>query len=487
MLDDPDPSQVWLFLASSGGAGEPTLAWPLALGVVLVCLALSALFSGAEAGFLALSRLQVLELKEQGHAKADMLLRIMEKPSELVGSMMIANVTVNVILFVFWSRGLAPAILGDLATELPLLTLLLNVVVLTTIIVIFAEVTPKAWAHNYPLNYCLTFGSAIPPTMTIVRGAVIAFRWGSESLLKLFGIKPRPVDEVTEEEIIHFIAAGTESGVIDEEGRDLIHSIFEFHDLEVAQVMIPRVDMTMVSNEVSLDEAMQTALDSGHSRIPVFENDRDHVCGVIFVKDMIRSLVTDESPSLPLRDLEIVREVQFVHGTKPISELFAEMKADKFHLAIVVDEYGGTAGLVTIEDLLEELIGDIKDESDVEDPDFLFSEKGELIVVGSLPLHDLSDLVEWEPAENGVETIGGLVYTALGRVPEETEVVDLGGQQVRVLSVEDNRIKEVAFIKAPLTDEAYDILVQQRPHLMNGYGRARKSSPHESSQAGEVH
>ncbi|HYE78044.1 MAG TPA: hemolysin family protein, partial [bacterium] len=264
---------------------------------------------------------------------------------------------------------------------------------------------------------------------------------------------------------IQYLAASEESGVLEEEERDMIHSIFQFGDLDVQQVMVPRVEMVSVDETATLEDAMRTAIESGHSRLPVHSGDRDHIVGILHAKDLIRQLGTNGGTQLrTVAESELMRPVQFVHGSKPISALFSEMKAHKFHIAIVVDEYGGTDGLVTIEDLLETLVGtDIMDESDIEEPLFHFDKAGCLVVDGHLPLHEFTELIDWEIPENGVDTVGGLVYIALGRVPEPGEEVDLGGLTAQVLVVDENRIKELKLVDAPLTAEARELLLQQNP------------------------
>lgn len=469
MTDDEGPSQALLgILTAAIPAGTPDAgAGPLI--AVLVSLVLSALFSGSEAGFLALTRLQALELKEQGHPRAALLLRIIERPADLVSALLIANVTVNVLLAIMWSvlvsQLLAPFAVMDLAS-IALLQTLAEVLVLTLILVLFAEVTPKAWAHNHPLPFCLAVAPVIAPVIVFTRPAVWLFQRLAQFLLGLFGIRADGPAGVTEDEIIQYLAAGEEAGVIDEEERDLIHSIFQFGDLLAAQVMIPRVSMVSVDESATLAEAMRIAMDNGHSRLPVHAGDRDHITGILHLKDVLRVLPEPGATEMRVADFASLRPAAFVHETKPITELFNEMKAAKNHIIVVVDEYGGTAGLVTIEDLLEELVGDIKDESDIEEPPFRFTHDGALIVDGALPLHDLQDLIAWQAEENGVETVGGLIYSALGRVPEPLEQVDLGGMLAEVLEVEENRIKELRLTGAPLTLEAREILERHFPDAL---------------------
>lgn len=466
LLDDDGPSQFLLGILAAADPLTTTASPWVPLAVVLICFVMSAILSGSEAGFLAMSRLQILSLKEQGNPRADLMLRITEDPAQLVSALMIANTTINVLLAIAWSLFisalLAGAQLGD-ASTIALAQTLFEVLVLTVILVIFAEVTPKAWAHNNPVPFCSAVAPIMVPVIAITRPAVAVFQFLSRRILALFGISGQAQQGVTEAEIIQLLAASEESGVIDEDERELIHSIFEFGDLEVAQVMVPRVNMSSVADDATLEQAMRVALEAGHSRLPVHAGDRDHIVGILHIKDVLRLLTQPTATEMEIRESGLMRPVAFVPERKPIAMLFTEMKADKNHLVIVVDEYGGTAGLITIEDLLEELVGDIVDESDIEEPDFRFTRAGELFVDGQMALHELEDLIAWQAPEDGVETIGGLVFAALGRVPDPEEEVDLGGLPVQVMDVEENRIREIRIPDPPLTPVGRDILLRHFP------------------------
>lgn len=468
LLDEDGPSQILLGILAAADPLTPVTGPGVPLVMMCVCLGLSALFSGSEAGFLALSRIQLLEMEAQGHPRARLLLRLTENPADLVSTLLIANVTVNVLLAIAWSMLISSLLFNMPGSDHPtfaLIRTILEVLVLTTILIILAEVTPKALAHNNPVPFCSVVAPILPPLMTVARPAVHIFKAIALRFLKLFGIEGERSAGVTEEEIIQYLAAGEESGVLAEDEREMIHSIFEFGDLEVAQVMVPRVDMSSVDEQATLEVAMQLALDVGHSRLPVHSGDRDHIVGLLHIKDVLRLLTQPAATEMRLVDSGLLRPATFVPERKPIAELFAEMKADKNHLVIVVDEYGGTAGLITIEDLLEELVGEIVDESDIEEPPFRFSRAGALLLDGQLALHELQDLVDWEAPENGVETLGGLVLAAINRVPELGEEVDLGGLSVVVEELEDNRIRTLRCIDPPLTLEARDIFLRQYPNV----------------------
>ncbi|MEO7993095.1 MAG: transporter associated domain-containing protein, partial [bacterium] len=207
-----------------------------------------------------------------------------------------------------------------------------------------------------------------------------------------------------------------------------------------------------------------SAIDSGHSRMPVHTVDRDHIAGVILVKDLLQQIARGADMTVTVKESGLVRPVLFVPQGKPVSQLFSEMKRSKSHLAIVLDEYGGTGGLVTIEDLLEELVGEIVDESDLDQPDYHFTPSGELVVSGPMALYELCELIDWNPVEDGVDTVGGMIYNALGRVPEIGEGIDLGGGPVAtILALDDNRITEMRLDHITYTPAALQLLERAYP------------------------
>ena len=245
---------------------------------------------------------------------------------------------------------------------------------------------------------------------------------------------------VTEEEIKSMVDAGEEEGVIEEDEKEMIFSIFDFGDTFVREVMVPRIDIISVEAETPLLEALDTIMAAGHSRIPVYNDTIDDITGVLYAKDLLPLLKRGET-DIPLET--VLRDPYYIPETKKVDELLPDLQQRKVHMAIVVDEYGGTAGLVTIEDLLEEIVGEIQDEYDSEEPIYEIISDDEYVLDARINLDDLAKLLGLEFADEGSDTLGGLIYDHLGRVPSEGDVVAYDGLQITVLSVEGRRINKV--------------------------------------------
>jgi len=245
---------------------------------------------------------------------------------------------------------------------------------------------------------------------------------------------------VTEEEIKTMVDAGEEKGVIEQEEKEMIYSIFEFGDTVVREVMVPRIDIAAVDVSATMNEALDVILQAGFSRLPVYERTIDNIVGVLYAKDLLRYL-RDGKSDVALWD--VVRPPYFIPETKKVDELLPDLQRRRVHVAIVVDEYGGVAGLVTIEDLLEEIVGEIRDEYDSEEAMVEFLGDGQYVFDGRIPLDDVNKLVGAELASGVADTLGGYVYEKLGQVPAVNDHIEQDDVTVTVLSVSGRRIRRV--------------------------------------------
>jgi CBS domain containing-hemolysin-like protein len=257
---------------------------------------------------------------------------------------------------------------------------------------------------------------------------------------------------VTDEEIMTLIEVGQQGGTIEDEEKEMIYSVLQFGETLAREVMVPRPDITAVEIEQPLHEATRTILQSGHSRIPVYEREIDNVKGLLYAKDVLKLFLEGGSMQKPMRDL--MRPAYFVPETKRADNLFEEMQERKIHLAVVVDEYGGTAGLVTIEDLLEEIVGDIRDEYDVNEAiEFTKIGEDEYVVDGGMNLEDLNQKLDINLPNDDNDSIGGYIYSKLGHVPEVGEVVEEPNLMMRIDEVENRRIRKVYMVKRTPPEE----------------------------------
>ena len=256
---------------------------------------------------------------------------------------------------------------------------------------------------------------------------------------------------VTREEIEQMVNIGEASGVFEEEERKMIHGVISFEETRVYEIMVPRTDMVAVSGDISVQESIPVFRECGHSRLPVYDRSPDHILGILYVKDLIGSLISGET-SVPVSSL--VRDALFVPETMRIADVFDVMKSRRVHIAIVVDEYGGTGGLVTLEDLIEEIVGEIQDEYDDESELIQKEPDGSYLVKGHTGLEDLSDMLHYPFESSDMDSVGGLILSLAGRFPDEGQRIPYGHWEFQVLDVEDHRIK---MVKVTPMDDMYRI------------------------------
>jgi CBS domain containing-hemolysin-like protein len=267
----------------------------------------------------------------------------------------------------------------------------------------------------------------------------------NSGLVKMLGRFLAGRKRVTEEEIHELMNAGEEEGLINEEENEMIRSIFALRDTVVREIMVPRTDMASVTLEATFRDVLSSIIDCGHSRIPVFDGTIDNIVGLVYAKDLLKYWGMDES-SVVLRN--ILRTPYFIPETKNLEELLHEFKKKRIHIAIVIDEYGGTSGLVTIEDLLEQIVGDIQDEYDLEEEWLVEGDDGVAVVDARLPIEDLEEHYGIEIERDKFDTVGGLVVHLTGRIPAAGEEVEIGAIRLTVLEADARKIKKVSIAKA---------------------------------------
>jgi CBS domain containing-hemolysin-like protein len=325
--------------------------------------------------------------------------------------------------------------------------------VLALFLFVFGRLVPEALAVRYtePLALALirpmqVMSVALAP---FVRVAVVLSNVLS---IPMGGQKREGASLVTEEEIKTMVDAGEEEGLIKEDEKEMILSVLDFGDTVARQVMVPRIDMTALEVNTPFDEALDVVVSAGHSRVPVFRGTIDEIVGILYAKDMLVMLRDGSKPPLE----HMLRQVYFTPESKRVSELLQELQKTRVHVSIVVDEYGGTAGLVTIEDILEEIVGEIQDEFDVEEPECVPLPNGLGYILGAgIRLHDAIELLGLDLPHDESDTLGGFIYDQLGKVPVAGETVQWGGALFEVLSVSDRRILKVKVTYAPREQDAH--------------------------------
>ncbi len=390
--------------------------------------------AAAEVSLSAASRSRIRELLASGNQRAKLIDQMLSDPARFLSTLLIlkslayiaaGSMTVCLAMTLQWSDVGVSAAVG-----------------LIWLLLLAIQIVARGWALRQPETFALSIARSVDLMAVILAPLSLLLR-------RLAAFARGDTDEVTAESVFlsedglrFLIHVGEGEGVIEEDEKQMIAGIFEFGETTVREIMVPRLDMVAVEVSEPLSQALDLIIGNGHSRIPVFEDSIDHLLGVLYAKDLLLCL-RDGSQDISVRQL--LRKAYFVPQSKKLDELFEEMQAHRIHMALAVDEYGGTAGLVTIEDLLEEIVGEIQDEYDTEEPQlkklapeiYIFNARYDIDEVSQLIDVDLS------AGRENIDTLGGFIYSQLGRVPEQSESIQFKDWRFTVLSVDSRRIEEV--------------------------------------------
>jgi putative hemolysin len=411
-----------------------------------IFILLSAFFSSSETAFTAINRLKLRSLVEQKVKGSSQLQDILENPKKLLTAILIGNNLANIgasaiatttILDFLNSFGI-----DNYATGMAIVTGIMTFIILT-----FGEITPKTIAIKNPERFALLMTKPFFTILVIFHPIIVFFTYISKGISKLLGISSTEVGEIlTTEELKAVVKLGEEDGILEKEEQEMIRSIFEFSDTIVREIMTPRTDAVCIDINTTISDAIQLIQEKGHSRIPVFEEKIDNIVGIIYAKDLLG--IPDSGNHTNLKNF--LREAIFMPETKNIEELLQQMKKSKFHLAIVIDEYGGMAGLVTLEDIIEEIIGEIRDEYDVnEKPEFTKIANERYLVDASMNMNDLAEKIECEfpKDDDDYDTIGGFILSTLGKLPTKGEIINYNNIKIIVKEISKRRIRKLEIIK----------------------------------------
>lgn len=398
----------------------------------------SAIFTIAEAALLSVSRISLKHLIQQKVKNADQVLLLKEKPNHFINTLLVGNNTVNIL-----AASLATNFFIKQMPNDQNLAVLVSTVVMTIIIVIFGETLPKNIGANNSTKLSLLMYLPVFVSIKLFAPIVWFLNLILAGFAKIFKLEARSNSIITNQlELETVIDISQEEGIIEKEERSLIKSIFEFSDTKVYEIMVQRVDMVSVDLLDGISEVMKVIGESGYSRIPVYEENEDNILGIVYTKDIFQVLT--ENPDYHTINLKkIIRQADFVPESKKVDELFKEMREKRQHMVLVVDEYGGTAGLVTMEDILEELVGEIQDEYDTEEPYFLKKDDGSFEIAGNYPIDDLNDLLEMQIPTEEVDTISGFLLSELGHIPVVSEKVEFGHYLFTIDQIKGRRILKV--------------------------------------------
>ncbi|GAC1616385.1 MAG: hemolysin family protein [Ktedonobacteraceae bacterium] len=407
--------------------------------VLLVSLFLCAIASAAETALTSLSRIKLKNLVEEGDKQAIEIDKLLANPNKLLSTILIVN---SVAVIVASSMATVLALAFSTTYGEVLSTILISLVVL-----IFCEITPKTAAVQNPLRWARTFVNPVRSAAWLLTPLVWSLGAVTSFLVRIVGGQMKHRSPfVTEEELRLMVTVGEEEGVLEEEETEMIHSIFEFADTTVREVMVPRIDMVTLESDATVDEAVDLALQGGFSRIPVYEKSIDNVIGVLYTKDMLKQL-REGHHTFPIRTL--LREAFFVPETKKLDDLLREMQQRRVHMVIVFDEYSSVSGVVTIEDLVEEIVGDIQDEYDREEKLYEQVSADEYIFDARISLDEFNEIMEMQLDDTDYDTLAGFVYAQLDKIPNVGDTITFNNVNFTVLTTKGRRITQVRVDRYP--------------------------------------
>ncbi len=424
------------------------------LAVSTICTVLSlltaALYAAGESAVGCLSPAQVKKDADAGSKKARALLKVLQAQNSAVTPLQVGLFFCGLLGLSFCVGGFwRPLYEGlPLLQKTPVFSCLLVSLCYMLIFFLFGDLLPKKSARHGAEAFANRWASLIWGLSCLARPLLLLSTVIANGLLRLFHIDPHALeDALTEEEILQMVDKGEEKGVIEENEKDMIANILDFNDTTAGETMTHRTDIIAVEDISPIQELVDAAVEHGCSRIPVYHEDIDSVVGICYAKDLLPYVGNEVPEGLSLTDF--MRPAYFIPETKKCSSLFTEMTERKIQIAIVVDEYGGTAGLITLEDLMESIVGNIQDEYDNEEDEFFRLSERAFTVDGSAAIDEVADLVGAELPEGDYDTIAGLVTELLGRIPKEGErpQVHVAGLTVTVLKIEDQRLSRLLIVK----------------------------------------
>lgn len=405
---------------------------------VIILLSLSAFFSSSETALTTVNQIRMRTLADNGDKRAARVLRVTGNPGKMLSAILIGNNIVNLSASSI-STSLAIHLFGNTGAGIA-------TGILTFLILIFGEVTPKTMATIKADSMSLTVAAPIGLLMKILTPVIFIINKLSLGLMFLLHVNIKDAQKkMTEEELRTIVDVSQENGVIEHEERDMIHNLFDFGDAEAKEIMVPRIDMTFVQADATYQEVLDIFRQDMFTRLPVYEDSTDNVIGIINMKDF---LLQNDTPEFSVRNL--LREPYFTYEHKNTADLFLEMRKSSISLAIVLDEYGVTAGLITLEDLLEEIVGEIRDEYDADEEDDItrISDR-EFYVLGSANLNDVSEALSLHFTSDDYDTIGGYCLGLLDHLPEKNEIILTDNNiLLRIDRMEKNRIERI-YIRLP--------------------------------------
>ena len=419
--------------------------------ILLILILLNAYFAASEIAFISLNDTKIEKQAKEGNKKAKQIEKMLKNPSKFLATIQIGITLAGFLSSAFASDTFANILAPTLNNIFPIISIevfkkisiILITIILSFFTLVFGELVPKRLAMKYYEKIAYSTIGVIRVIAIITAPFVKILTIVTNFISKIFGISESEEEIVTEEEIKMMIDEGEEKGTIEEDEKEMIHNIFEFNDITVSEVMTHRIDVYAVDINSNIEDILKELGEYKYSRIPVYEEEIDDIKGILFIKDLIKYVNSKKS----IKIKNIMREAYFVSENKPINELFKDLQKNKKQMAIVIDEYGGTAGVVTMEDLLEEIVGNIFDEYDEIKKEYEKIDDNTFLLSGSISINELKKILKIEIPEGDYDTLSGYLLEKLGRVPEDNEKPTIETKQV-VYKIEEYEEKRILWVKA---------------------------------------
>lgn len=494
-MSDPDPGSFIgaitrqpMFLDAAGGLNWKDSLFQIVILIVLIFF--NAFFAMSEIAVISLNDTKMEKLAGEGNKKAKQILKLTKNSSNFLSTIQIGVTLAGFLTSAFASSSFAEQLTSWIMTKHPnapegiisTVSMILITVLMSYFSLVFGELVPKKIAMQKPEKVSFAVVGVLLFVAAATKPFVKILSLSTNLVVKLIGLDPDADEEpVTEEEILMMVDAGEEKGVIENAQAEMINNIFEFDDIDAGDLMTHRVDMAAVEGSDLISEVIKVAIDDGYSRIPVYDDDPDNIIGIVYVKDLLQYVKSGIPDKKTVR--EIMREAYFVPESKKCGELFTEMIEKHIQIAIVVDEYGGTAGLITMEDLIESIVGNIQDEYDDEDEEVSKLNDNTFTVDGTMNIDEVCELVNAQIPEGEYDTLAGFLISELGYLPVDgdMDVVEYKNIKFTVLSVEERRIAKVKIEITPIPEKT-DENQRERERLRDRKDRERDREKDKSAE-----
>ncbi len=421
--------------------------------VLIILILLNGFFAAAEIAFISLNDAKIEIQAKEGNKKAKTIKNMLKDPSKFLSTIQIGITLAGFLSSAFASDTFATRLAPILNNMIPSLgidtwkniSIIIITIILSYFTLIFGELVPKRLAMKHAEKISFSTISIIK-TISIITLPFVKFLSISTNFIsKLFGVTGKEEETVTEEEIRMMVDVGEEKGTIDSEAKEMINNVFEFNDKYVSEIMVPRTEVFALDMNLSISEVIdELSEDDRYSRIPVYDETIDEIKGIVYIKDI---LLSQKNKNTKIKNL--IKDAYYIPENKLVNELFEELRKNKKQIAIIIDEYGGTAGIVTMEDILEEIVGDIYDEYDEEESKFEKLDENTYLIDASIPIYELEKILDIEIPDGEYDTVSGYLLEQLGRLPNKNEKIIIETEKVnyKIVEFKDNRITKIKACK----------------------------------------